>query len=158
MSALAIAARIVVAVALAVAATKKIVGRASLRDQLRQFGSPDALTPAIGVLLPAAELLIAVLLVVVPGSSWPAWLACALLGAFTVLVGMNLARGNRVPCPCFGTAGATPISSRTIVRNGWLLALAVIGTGSTSGASAVPTAGLALGLGIATAAILRLSG
>jgi hypothetical protein len=53
--------------------------------------------------------------------------AGALVTAFTALVAINLIRGNRVPCPCFGSSPA-PIGGPTIVRNVSLLALSVVAT------------------------------
>lgn len=158
MGSLVVAARLVVAAVLAVAAVQKVAGRVSLRAQLRGFGIPDGLTGSLVVLLPLAELLVAILLVALVDATWPAWLAFALLGAFTALVGVNLARGLRVPCPCFGAARAVPISAWTIARNGWLLALALIGTGSTTDASVAPTLALTLGLGAMTVVVLRSAG
>jgi hypothetical protein len=50
---------------------------------------------------------------------------------FTGAVVANLARAEPPPCPCFGMATADqPVSVRTVVSNGWLLALGVIATGT----------------------------
>jgi hypothetical protein len=61
-------------------------------------------------------------------ASWPGWLAAALLLVFTgVLVRAEV---RHVPCPCFGSgSSARPVGSLAIVRNGVLLALAVLATG-----------------------------
>jgi len=44
---------------------------------------------------------------------WP--VALGLLGLFTLAVGINLRRGRRIPCGCFGTTDE-PISPRSMVR------------------------------------------
>jgi uncharacterized membrane protein YphA (DoxX/SURF4 family) len=53
-------------------------------------------------------------------------LAAVLLALFTVLLGVNLARGRRPPCACFGTRSRRPISVLSLVRNVGLLALAAV--------------------------------
>ena len=92
--------------------------------------------------LPPVEATLAVALVAVRGSVWPAFLAIAVLGVFTAAVVVNLAGGDPAPCPCFGPpgAGARPVSAATVARNGYLIGLAVLGTGSTAGASGWATA------------------
>jgi hypothetical protein len=69
--------------------------------------------------------------------AWPAFLAIAVLALFTGAVVASLAGGTPKPCPCFGPPGdgARPVSAATVARNGYLVALGVIGTASTDGAS-----------------------
>jgi hypothetical protein len=55
-----------------------------------------------------------------------AWIAAALIGGFTVLIGVRLAQGRRPPCACFGRMSTRPIGPGTLVRNIVLLALAVV--------------------------------
>jgi hypothetical protein len=132
--ALALACRIVLAVVLAIAAGAKITDRAALSGQLRAMGiAPRGATP-IAVGLPTAEIVVAAALVGVPGSWVPAAAAIVLLVAFTVFL---LATARRaVPCPCFGTVRTDRVVSLSaaIVRNGVLLALGVLATGSIDGA------------------------
>jgi hypothetical protein len=80
----------------------------------------------VGIVLPFVELGLAVLLVVWP--SWiPAAIAIVLLLAFSaVLVRAHL---RRLPCPCFGGAGGDPVGTSALVRNGALLACAVLALG-----------------------------
>ena len=102
---------------------------------LADFGVPRSRLVALG--LPPLEAGLAVTLVAVPGQSWPAFLAIAVLVVFTAAVVASLAGGAPKPCPCFGPPGddARPVSAATVARNGYLVALGVIGTGSTDGAS-----------------------
>jgi hypothetical protein len=150
--ALALAARIVVAAAFVVAAVQKLRALSAMRAQLEGFGVPGPLVGASVAVLPAAELITAVALLALPRSPVPPFVAVGLLAVFTGAVIGNLSRGRRPPCPCFG-AGASdaPISARTIVRNGWLLALAVVATGSIDGADPLPVVALTAVLGAVTA-------
>jgi Methylamine utilisation protein MauE len=150
--ALALAARIVVAAAFVVAAVQKLRALPAMRAQLEGFGVPGPLVGASVAVLPAAELVTAVALLALPRSPIPPFVAVGLLAVFTGAVIGNLSRGRRPPCPCFG-AGASdaPISARTVVRNGWLLALAVVATGSIDGADPLPVVALTALLGAVTA-------
>ena len=61
-----------------------------------------------------------------------------------------------MPCPCFGgTPSARPVGSRSIVRNGVLLALAVLATGDASGATIGPTLLWSAALGAVTLLSVR---
>lgn len=128
-------ARVTLAAAFGLSAATKLAAPAELARGLRAFGVPAA--GAVARALPPVEAAVAVLLVAVRGSAWPAYLAIAVLVAFTVAVVANLAGGDPAPCPCFGAPGADapPVSAVTVARNGALIALAVLGTGSTAGAS-----------------------
>jgi hypothetical protein len=46
-----------------------------------------------------------------------------LLGAFVTVMALNFARGNEIDCGCFGLG--EPISPWTLVRDAFILALAV---------------------------------
>jgi Methylamine utilisation protein MauE len=153
--ALALAARIVVAAAFVVAAVQKLRALRAMRAQLEGFGVPGPLVGASVAVLPAAELVTAAALIALPYSSVPAFAAVGVLAVFTGAVIGNLSRGRRPPCPCFG-AGASdaPISARTVVRNGWLLALAVVATGSIDGAEPAAVVLLTAVLGAATAYVV----
>ena len=69
----------------------------------------------------------------------------------------NLIGDRPAPCPCFGPpgAGARPVSAATVARNGYLVGLAVLGTGSTAGASAAAAVGTAAVTAPATLIALR---
>lgn len=147
--AVALAARLVLAVALGWAAVAKVRDRSAVPEQMRALGMPAVLARALSVLLPSAEAAVAVALVVLPHAWWPAWASVMLMGAFTVLVVATMSRG--VPCPCFGVSAA-PTGVRTIVRNGVLLGVAVLATGPVGGARAGPVVACTAGLGVLAAA------
>jgi hypothetical protein len=94
------------------------------------FGVPRRFARAAAFAVPVGELALAVSLLVFWSSSWPAWVAVALLAVFTVLVVRAAVR--HVPCPCFGAGNEGPAGAMSVVRNGVLLALAVLATASPS--------------------------
>lgn len=138
---LALAARLCVAAAFAVSAAAKITRPTAFAGGLAAFGVPAP--GAVARLLPPFEAALAVVLVAVPGAAWPAFLAVAVLALLTGAVVANLAAGRAVPCPCFDADSDRPVSTATVVRNGALLALAVVGTGSTAGADPGATVAVA---------------
>ena len=153
-AAVALAAWLVVAAAFLVAALQKLRAWSGLTAELAGFGVPGSLVAPAAVALPVAELATAGALVVFAGSAVPAFVAIGLLALFTGAVLANLAQGRRPPCPCFGAASAEPLSARTVVRNGWLLALAVLATGSITGADAGAVVLWTAVLGAATVVLL----
>lgn len=152
---IALVARITLAAAFGLSAAAKLTRQAEFARGLRNFGIPASAVVARA--LPPVEAALAVALVAVRGSAWPAFLAIAVLGVFTTAVVVNLAGGDPAPCPCFGPpgAGARPVSAATVARNGYLIGLAVLGTGSTAGASGWATAAGAVATVALTSAVLR---
>ena len=138
--ALALACRIVLASVLAVAAGAKIADRRALPGRLRAMGIASRWSGRFAVGLPIVELAVAGGLVAVPHSWLPAAAALVLLAGFTVFLLLTFSRA--VPCPCFGTVRTDRAVSGpgAILRNGVLLALAVLATGSVDGAKAGGTA------------------
>jgi thiol-disulfide isomerase/thioredoxin/uncharacterized membrane protein YphA (DoxX/SURF4 family) len=108
----------------AVAAISKLRDRAGTAEALEAFGAPARATGAGVYLLPAAELLGVILLLIpatsVAGAVW----TLLLLAAFTLAISFQLARGNTPECRCFGEMSAKPIGARTIARNLALIAAA----------------------------------
>src|SRR5439155_25163345 len=68
----------------------------------------------------------AVALISNSSASWGARGAAALLALFIAAISINLARGRRPDCHCFGQLSSSPVSAQTLVRNAVLLALAVL--------------------------------
>ena len=153
MSAVALAARVVLALALAGAAIAKLRDREHVVAQMAALlGAPMGTIAAVGV--PIAELAIAIALVALPGSGLPGIAAVILLLAFTVV--LVRAQAQHVPCPCFGGgATASPAGPRSVLRNGVLLALAVLATGDASGASVAATLVWVVLLGALTLVVVR---
>jgi hypothetical protein len=133
---IAVVARITLAATFGLSAATKIGQRRAFAGALKDFGLPRA--DALSWALPLVEGGLALALVLVTGEAWPAVLAIAVLAVFTGAVIANLIGDRPAPCPCFGppASDARPVSAATIARNGYLAAFAVLGTGSTDGASA----------------------
>jgi hypothetical protein len=151
-AALAFAARIVLAVVLAISAIAKLRSLAAVRDQIATLVSERA-APLLALLLPATELLVAVGLVVWWGPV-PGIVAVVLLALFTVV--LLRAEAKRVPCLCFGTSKLDPpVGPAGVIRNGVLGALGVLAVGSPSGAAAGPTILAIVGFGAIAAVAVR---
>lgn len=122
----AVIARLLVGIALATAATAKIVDRRSFTDSLQYFGIPPGWRPAVATVILGVESGVAVALV--GGLALPvsAFVAAALLILFTMAT-MPLMLGNgSVACSCFGTLFRERLGPTTVVRNAFLASLAVI--------------------------------
>jgi len=117
-------ARVALAVVLAAAGLAKLRDPAGARGAIVGFGVAPALAPALAIAVPVAELAIAVLLIPVVTAAWAAAAALLLLAVFTGAILVNLSRGRTPACNCFGAASRQPIGTRTLVRNGVLMALA----------------------------------
>ncbi len=131
-AAVAFAARVVLALTLVVAAVAKLRAGPRTRAQMIALLGTAA-GPAASVAVPFVELAIAVVLVVwwsfVPGVG-----AAVLLVAFSAMLVRAQARG--LPCPCFGRS-SDAVGPAGILRNAWLIALAVLATASPSGANVI---------------------
>lgn len=106
------------------AAVAKLGSRQETADDFASLGLVAA--GPLAVIVPILELAVAVLLVVAPG--WGGVVAAALLTAFTAVLARVLRRpeGLAPSCACFGGASRSPLSWRHLVRNGTLLALALV--------------------------------
>jgi peroxiredoxin/thiol-disulfide isomerase/thioredoxin len=117
MSGLLILSRLVSAAVFMTAALGKIADPAGSRKSLREFGLPLGAAAIAAVLLPIAEL--AVALALLPAQS--AWLgavgALGLLGVFSAAILAALARGVKPDCHCFGQLHSKPVGPGLIARN-----------------------------------------
>ena len=116
--------RVLLAIVLAGAAIGKLQDLDDSRQQVRDFGLPDALARPIGTLLPGVEILIALGLVIGVTSWWAAWAAVLLLGAFIAGIAINMTLGRRPDCKCFGPLHIETIGWRVLSRDLLLAALA----------------------------------
>ncbi|MDX3802657.1 MauE/DoxX family redox-associated membrane protein [Streptomyces sp. AK04-3B] len=110
-----------------------VAGLAKLRDR-RRFASalgdltvPAAARPALAVLVPAAELLAAVLLAVPRTITAGLAVAAALCAAFSVVAVTTMRRGSPAGCPCFGSRTTVPMGPWHVARNAVLTVLALLG-------------------------------
>jgi len=117
-------ARVLLAGVFGVAGVAKLADRAGSRQALRDFGVPPILADPLGRLLPLTEIAIAAALIPTLSAWWGALGALVCLLLFVVGIGINLARGNRPDCHCFGQLSSAPVGWPTLLRNGLLAAIA----------------------------------
>src|SRR5262249_11722946 len=85
---------------------------------------PQALAGPLGVLLPLAELAVAIALIPVSTVWYGANGAAALLLLFIAGIVVNMAPGRAPDCPCFGQLHSEPVGWSTLVRNALLVVVA----------------------------------
>lgn len=117
--------RLLLAVVFLVSGLAKLVDQQGSRQAFVDFGLPRRLAGPLGYGLPLAELAVAVALLPTATAWYAAIGASALLVVFLLGMGVNLARGRRPDCHCFGQVHSAPIGPGSLVRNGVLLAVAV---------------------------------
>ncbi|MFN2501266.1 MAG: MauE/DoxX family redox-associated membrane protein [Pyrinomonadaceae bacterium] len=118
--------RLALATVFGVAGLAKLFDPAGSEKAFNDFGVPGPLVRLMVYLLPAAELLIAGLLLFVQTSWYGAVGAAALFAAFTAGMLYQMAKGNTPDCHCFGQIHSEPIGVSSVLRNIALLILAAI--------------------------------
>ena len=124
MNTVGLVASIIVGVAFVVAGASKLAAGPTWPVTARDMGAPGFTIP----LVPWVELAVGAALVAQLAAPTPAIAALVLLVAFTTLIAVRLARGERPSCACFGAWSAEPIGPTHVVRNVVLMALAVVAT------------------------------
>ena len=119
-----LAARLILAAVFVVSGISKLFDLSGSQAAMRSFGVPERMTRAGGILLPVAELIIAVLLIPAATAAWGALLALVLLIVFVVSIGYSLSRGRKFDCHCFGQLTTSEIGPSTLSRNAVLAVLA----------------------------------
>jgi uncharacterized membrane protein YphA (DoxX/SURF4 family)/thiol-disulfide isomerase/thioredoxin len=134
MDALVLALSLLLAGVFAVAGVAKLMDLAGSRQALEDFGVPARLARPGGLLLPLAEIAIAVVLVFPASARWGAVAAAVLLGVFVVAIANALRQGRAPDCHCFGQVHSEPAGRGTLARNAILIAVA----GAVAGAGPGP--------------------
>jgi uncharacterized membrane protein YphA (DoxX/SURF4 family) len=96
------------------------------RRAVEDFGVSKRAADYLGVLLPLAEIAVAVALLFRPTAVWGAVGAAMLLAAFIVGIARALSRGEQPDCHCFGQIHSAPAGRSTLIRNAVLLSFAVV--------------------------------
>lgn len=95
----------------------KLAGRNASVAALQEFGLPGPLARPAAWLLPLAELMVVGLLLA-PTSPLPGGAgALTLLTVFTIAIVVNLVRGRKPDCHCFGQLHSAPVGWSTVLRN-----------------------------------------
>lgn len=122
MSAVGAVASVLLGIAFVVAGGAKLAAGPAWPTQAAALGAPRLAIPA----LPWVEVSIGAALVARLVMPVPAIAALALLVAFSALIAVRLAQGERPVCACFGAWSARPIGAGHLVRNGVLAVLGVL--------------------------------
>lgn len=96
------------------------------QQAIRDFGIPPFLARPIAFLLPLIEIGIAAALLTAQWAWWGAVVAFVLVLLFIGAISLNMLRGNRPDCHCFGQLHSEPIGASTLARNGLLLILTAV--------------------------------
>lgn len=116
------------------AGSAKLASNGGLRDSVARFGLlPDRAAHAVAIVLPWIEVSLGGLLIVGQWTKPAAEASIGLLFVFNAAISINLLRGNRVACHCFGQFGRKPISWWSVARNLVLLAVASLVSVGASG-------------------------
>lgn len=118
--------RLMLAAVFAAAAAGKLLDLPGSRKALADFGLPVRVASIAGLVLPLAELAVAIALIPAPSARWGALGALLLLLAFLGGIAGALRRGEAPDCHCFGQIHSAPAGPGTLIRNGVLAALAAL--------------------------------
>jgi peroxiredoxin/uncharacterized membrane protein YphA (DoxX/SURF4 family) len=110
-------ARLLLCVVFFLAGLAKLVDVSNSRKALQNFGVPKLLANWFGILLPLAEIAVAVTLVSTVSAWWGALGGLLLLLCFVAAIVYNLARGRQPECHCFGQLHLAPAGWPTLIRN-----------------------------------------
>jgi peroxiredoxin len=117
-------ARLVLAAVFVTAGAAKLADPPGSRRALADFGIPASLAAPVATVLPFAELATAAALIPTASARWGALAALFLLLAFGAGIAVNLARGRKPDCHCFGQLHSAPAGWSTLARNAVLSAVA----------------------------------
>src|SRR5882762_9097075 len=109
--------RIALCAVFSLAGITKLMDQPGTREAVKNFGSPNAIAPAVALVLPFIELAIAVGLLFSETTVVSSSAGILLLGLFVVAIGVNLARGQTHDCHCFGQLYSRPLGWSTLARN-----------------------------------------
>ncbi|WP_191496359.1 MauE/DoxX family redox-associated membrane protein [Mycobacterium simulans] len=118
-----LAARILLGGIFAIAAVAKLSDTDGVRRAVVAFGVPRPVAAILGPMIIAMEFGV----VLLQAGPWPyesAVLALLMLTGFSAAVLVNLARGRRLDCHCFGRLSSGTTGWPTLARNGCLASLA----------------------------------
>ncbi len=124
MAILLLIARLLLVLVFLVSGFAKLFDLTGSQKAMYDFGLPKSLAAPLGLLLPFAELAVAITLLPAISAWWGAIGALSLLLLFIGGISYNLAQGRKPDCHCFGQLQSEPIGWPTVVRNVMLAAVA----------------------------------
>lgn len=159
MNGLLLSLRCILAAVFAVAGIGKLLDLEGSRRALEEFGVPRRAARVAGIALPAAELAVAIALLILPTARWGAAGALLLLLVFAAGVARSMSRGQTPDCHCFGQFHSEPAGRTTLIRNAaFAVGAAVVvvagaGVSLTGGLGSLHGAAIAL-VGVSVLAVL----
>lgn len=126
---------LLLAILLVVSGVAKVRAPAEVASAFAQLRLPTALSgPFVRRVFPWAEIVLAVLLVVLPGpwSMVAAVAASLLMLVYLAVIVRALGFGYPITCSCFGRLGLGEVTRRTALRNTLLVGLALLGVWSAT--------------------------
>jgi peroxiredoxin len=130
-----LALRLVLAGVFGTAGIAKLLDLEGSRRALGDFGVPRRMIRAGALMLPLAELTVAIALVPKGSARWGALAAIVLLLGFIGGIARALARGQAPDCHCFGQIHSAPAGRGTLTRNAGLAVVAAVVLWQAPGAS-----------------------
>ena len=119
--------RLVLGGLLLLAGGSKLADRAAFRGAVAEYKVlPSELETPFATVLPWLETALGVLLLLGLGTTVAAALAAPLFLSFGIAIGVNLARGRRFDCHCFGAVQRDPIGWPTLLRSIALVTAAIV--------------------------------
>ena len=100
-----------------IAAVGKFADLRGSSTAMESFGVPKKLSPALGLLLPLLEMVLALSMLSVSVSWLGAVLSLLLFAAFIAGMVWQLSKGKAPECHCFGAIHSEPIGKASLVRN-----------------------------------------
>lgn len=126
MDSILLVARIILVGIFALAGIAKLYDLQGSRKAVKDFGVPDILAKPLAVLLPVAEVIVAILLIFVQTSWFGAIGAAILLTIFIGGMAYQMAKGNAPDCHCFGAVHSEPVSPKSLIRNTLFIVPAIV--------------------------------
>lgn len=109
--------RILLIAIFGVAGIAKLYDLSGSKKAVEGFGIPESLAKPLGILLPIAEIIVALSLIFVETSWYGAIGAAFLLTAFIIGMSWQMYQGNAPDCHCFGQVHSEPVSPKSLIRN-----------------------------------------
>lgn len=119
-----LAARLALAGVFLMAGLAKLADRTGSRQAISNFGLPQRLARPLSLALPLVELAVSIALIPPASARWGALGALALLLIFVLAIAVNLAKGRKPDCHCFGQLHSSPVGWPTLARNAALAGVA----------------------------------
>lgn len=119
--------RLVLGGLLLLASATKLADRASFRQAVAEYEVlPRKLEQPFAALFPWLEVAVGALLLLGLGGAIAAWLAVPVFLSFGVAIGVNLLRGRRFDCHCFGSVHSEQIGWLPLLRSAGLVLVSLV--------------------------------